>query len=233
MLRARSFGVAAVPGSTRRLAALSFLGFAAGFALLPAAPARAATAFFGIDPYHSQAIILVDHFGVSRSGGIFGGLTGSIEFDPEKNSNWSIDVTIPVFSFISTHPPRTDAVKSEQFLDAGNYPDIKFKATKVETKDGARLAKGEMTIRGVTKEVSVPMTLRGPRPDPLGSVRVGLEGEVVVSRADFGIPFDRTMADGAPVIGDAVTILFQVEAIRAGKGIAKNPIQPPAETTDE
>lgn len=188
---------------------------------LSAAPALAVATLYGVDPYHSQIILLVDHFGVARSGGMIGGLGGTIEFDPNEGDEWKIDVTIPVFNFISTHGPRTEAVKGDQFLDATNHPEIKFSCTKMEKKDDAFVATGDLMIRGVTKEVTFPLVLRGPRPDPLGQVRLGLEGELVVSRSAFGLPFNRKMPDDTPSIGDEVTILFQIEAIKAHSGTRK------------
>jgi len=181
--------------------------------------ARAEIQSFPIDPYHSQAIILVSHFGVSRMGGLLGGLTGTIEVDTETMDSWSMSVTIPVASFISTHPPRTEAVKGELLLDAANHPEIHFGCQSVEKKGEEYLANGTMTIRGVAKDVSFPMVVRGPRPDPFGNQRIGLEGKLTVNRSDFGIPFDRKLPNGDPVLGDEVEIQFQVEALRGTKGI--------------
>lgn len=210
------------PARSRTRAAAAAAAFAAlTFSFLPS-PAEAKVVMFGIDPYHSQAIILVDHFAVSHQGGMFGKLTGTIHMDAEKRSDWDIDVVIPVFEFVSTHAPRTEAVKGEQFLDAASYPEMRFRCKKVDAaEDGSLTATGEMTIRGVTKEVSFPLTMRGPTADPIGGVRIGIEGDFVVKRSDFGIPFNRTAPGGEPVIGEDVRIMFQVEAIREGSRAKK------------
>jgi polyisoprenoid-binding protein YceI len=181
--------------------------------------ARAEIQSFPIDPYHSQAIVLVSHYGITRMGGLLGGLTGTIEVDPETMGSWSMNVTIPVASFISTHPPRTEAVKGDLILDVANHPEIHFACQSVEKRENDFLAAGTITIRGVAKDVSFPMVVRGPRADPFGNQRTGLEGKLTVNRKDFGIPFDRKLPNGDPVLGDEVEIQFQVEALRGTSGV--------------
>jgi polyisoprenoid-binding protein YceI len=181
-----------------------------------ASPAEGVMTKFHVDPYHSQAIILVDHFGVSRMGGMFGQLSGTIDVDPTEWTGWNMEVTIPVFEFISTHPPRTDAVKGPNFLDAANHPEIKFACKSAEKKGDAFIAAGTLTIRGITKEVSFPLVVRGPLTDPIGKRRIGFEGELIVSRRDFGMEFDRRLPNGDPTIGNDVTIMLQVEALQEG-----------------
>jgi polyisoprenoid-binding protein YceI len=188
------------------------------FVFLVATPTQGATSTFPLDPYHSQAIILVDHFGVSRMGGLMGGLLGGIDIDPETMSISKIDITIPVDSFVSTHPPRTNAVKGELLLDAANHPEIHFASSKIEKREKDQVATGTITIRGISKEVTFPMLVRGPQVDPFGVPRVGFEGELTVSRKDFEIAFDRKLPDGSPVLGDEVSIQFQVEALKGAPG---------------
>jgi polyisoprenoid-binding protein YceI len=146
-------------------------------------------------------------------------MTGTIEVDTESMGDWSMNVKIPVATFISTHPPRTEAVKGELILDAANHPEIEFSCKSVEKREKDYLATGSITIRGVSKDVSFPMILRGPRVDPFGNTRIGLDGELTVSRQDFGIPFDRKLPNGDPVLGDDVDIQFQVEALRGSSGV--------------
>ncbi|HET9886450.1 MAG TPA: YceI family protein [bacterium] len=183
---------------------------------------RAEIQSFNIDPYYSQAIILVPHYEVCRTGGMFGGLTGTIEFDTTTMTDWAMDVTIPVATFISTHGPRTDAVKGPQLLDAPTYPEIHFSCKSVEKKGEEYVAKGTITICNTPKEVTFPMTFKGPKIDPFGNSRIGLDGSFQVNRQDFGLPFDRKLPGGGAAVGDMVDIQFQVEGIRGTKG-AKAP----------
>jgi polyisoprenoid-binding protein YceI len=180
---------------------------------------RAEIQSFLIDPYYSQAILLVPHYEVCRTGGLLGGFTGTIEVDTEKMSDWSMDVTIPVSTFVSTHPPRTEAVKGDLLLNAAVYPEIRFSCKTVEKKGQEYVATGKITICGVTKDVTFPMTVMGPLSDPFGNTRIGLDGKFTVDRQDFGLPFDRKMPSGGPVVGNEVEIQFQVEGIRGTRGI--------------
>ena len=128
-----------------RLAGFSMVIFALSFA---PKTGRAEIQSFLIDPYYSEAIILVPHYEISRTGGLLGGFTGTIEFDTESMGDWSMDVTIPVSTFISTHPPRTDAVKGPQLLDEATYPEIKFSCKSVQKKGDEYMAKGTITRSG-------------------------------------------------------------------------------------
>jgi polyisoprenoid-binding protein YceI len=178
---------------------------------------RAEIQSFLIDPYYSQAILLVPHYEVCRTGGLLGGFTGTIEVDTEKMSDWSMSVTIPVSTFVSTHPPRTEAVKGAQLLNAEVYPEIHFNCKAVEKKGEEYVATGKITICDVTKDVTFPMTVKGPTSDPFGNIRIGLDGKFTVNRQDFGLPFNRKMPSGGPVVGDEVEIQFQVEGARGSR----------------
>jgi len=197
-------------------------GFPMAILALSFAPqtGRAEIQSFLIDPYYSQAIILVPHYEVSRTGGMLGGFSGTIEYDTESMADWSMDVTIPVSTFISTHPPRTDAVKGAQLLDEANYPEIHFSCKSVQKKgnENEYVAKGTITICNVAKEVTFPMTVKGPKVDPFGNTRIGLDGALAVNRQDFGLPFDRKLPSGGAIVGDTVDIQFQVEGIRGTRG---------------
>jgi polyisoprenoid-binding protein YceI len=184
--------------------------------------ARSDPAQYYVDGYHSQAIVFVDHYGIARIGGMFGKLDGTIDVDPEGWTNWSIDVRIPVFEFMATHEPREDAVKGPLLLDAANHPEIKFACKQVEKKGDELVANGSLTIRGTTKDVSFPIVARGPAVDPFGATRIGVEAEMTVKRSDFGIPFDRKLPNGQPVLSDDVTIMLQIEATKEG-GMLKKP----------
>jgi polyisoprenoid-binding protein YceI len=198
-----------------RLAGFSLAAFTLLFA---PQTGRAEIQSFLIDPYYSQAILLVPHYEISRTGGMLGGFTGTIEFDTETMADWTMDVTIPVSTFISTHPPRTDAVKGPQLLDAPTYPEIHFSCKSVQKKGDEYMAKGTITICNVPKEVTFPMTVKGPKIDPFGNSRIGLDGSFTVNRQDFGLPFDRKLPGGGPIVGDNVDIQFQVEGIRGTRG---------------
>src|SRR4030095_12959201 len=168
---------------------------------------------------------------ICRTGGMLGGFTGTIEFDTATMADWTMDVTIPVSTFISTHPPGTDAVKGPQLLDGATYPEIHFSCKSVQKKGDEYLAKGTITICNTPKEVTFPMIVKGPKFDPVGNSRIALDGSFQVNRQDFGLPFDRKLPNGEPIVGDMVDIQFQVEGIRGTKG-TKAPDMDPESAPD-
>jgi polyisoprenoid-binding protein YceI len=215
------------PVAIRPSAASLLASAALALTLVPAA--RAAVTEYHLDPYHSEASVLVEHYGVSHLGGTFAKVDGTVSVDTKDWSGWAIDVSIPVFEFMASHPPRAEAVKGPMLLDAKTWPTMTFKSTKVEKKGDQYVATGAMTIRDVTKEISFPITARGPVSDPFGHERIGIEGEMIVKRSDFGLPFDRKMRDGSPVLGDEVSITLHVEGVKGG-GITKKPEDKPVAT---
>ena len=183
-----------------------------------AAAAFAATDKFEIDPTHSQAGFTVRHF-FSRVPGRFNELSGTIQFDPKNLAASSVEVTIPVSS-INTENDRRDAhLKSPDFFDAANFPNLTFKSTKVVPgKDGKFQIEGDLTMRGVTKKVVLDATSLGSGPVGSGDrieTRAGWEAVTTVNRKDYGISWNKTLDQGGTLLGDDVTITLQVEAIKA------------------
>lgn len=185
---------------------------AAGAVLVLAAPGTAAEKY-EIDPGHVQINLTAQHFGLIQLGGFFGDVTGTVMYD-EDPAVCSFEVRIGTDSFVASHPARQDAVKSEFFLDTENHPEITFVSKKLAAADDGHHLTGDLTIRGSTHEVTFPVMLHGPRPDPFGNSRMGIEGSLVVNRQDYGIAFDRKMPDDTPFVGNDVTITILVEATR-------------------
>ena len=161
-------------------------------------PAANAAETYVLDSGHSDVHFSSLHFGVAYLGGMFMEVSGSLELDPEDLTKSSVQITMKTATLATTNQERTDAVLSQFFLDAPKYPEITFASTKLEESDGGLTLTGNLTICAVTKEVSFPFTMRGPRPDPFGVSRVGVEGKMTLNRQDFGVTFDRKMKDGTP-----------------------------------
>src|SRR6185369_4317390 len=108
---------------------------------------------------------------------------------------------------------RDDHLRTADFFDAAKFPTITFKTTKVEKKDGQVTLVGDMTMRGVKKEVRLPVTMSGPVKDQQGNMRVGLEGKLTLNRKDFGINYNAVLENGAAMVGEEVAIEIDVEAV--------------------
>ena len=104
--------------------------------------------------------------------------------------------------------------KSADFFAADDYPEITFASTRVEKKDDGYVLIGNLTMRGVTKEVTLPFRITGRVVDPLGQPRIGFEAQLRINRQDFGVSYDRTMDNGGLVVGNQVNIELVGEACR-------------------
>ena len=165
---------------------------------------------FQLDSSHAQVGFRVQHFGVSYLRGWFGDVTGTLEFS-ENPSKMSVEVLIKSGSLITSFPTRTEHALSDNFLGAEEFPEITFKSTKIEKKNDTLVVTGDLTIRGTTKQVTFPFTTLGPRPGPFGNTRFGATGTLEIDRLEFGVPFNRNMEDGVPMVGVMVEIDLSVE----------------------
>ena len=182
-----------------------FLAVAALVAMM-STPALAATSTWNLDPFHSNAQFFVKHLGISTVQGDFTKVTGTVMLDDQDITKSSVSVTIDVNSIDTRVQRRDDDLKSEHFLNAAQFPTITFQSTKV-TKSGDNTLKvtGNLTIRGVTKEVTLDVTGPTAPISAMGSQRRGASATTKVNRQDFGVSADPGM------VGDDVTILIDLE----------------------
>jgi polyisoprenoid-binding protein YceI len=177
------------------------------FALL-AAPVLAADTY-EVDPVHSTVVFKVAHLGVSNVHGRFNEVTGTVALDEAKPALSSIDIQIKVESIDTNSAKRDQHLKSPDFFNAKQFPVIAFKSKEVK-KVGEKLydAKGDLTLHGVTREVTIRFRRIGEGKDPWGGYRSGGEATFTIKRSDFGMKF---MLEG---VGDEVQISVGLEGIR-------------------
>jgi polyisoprenoid-binding protein YceI len=169
-----------------------------------------------IDPAHSSANFAVRHMMVSNVHGTFGAMKGVIEYDGKSLSSLKADATIDTTT-ITTHNDRRDThLKSADFFDVQKYPEITFKSKKAEAAGAGKFKlTGDLTIRGVTKEVV--LEVEGPTP-PLvaqGRTRVGASATTKINRQEYGVSWNRNIDGGGYVVGDEITITLELELIKA------------------
>lgn len=185
---------------------------ATGLVLAAAPMARAAT--YDIDVSHSSMGFGVKHMVVTTTRGTFADFSGSFDYDPADPASLRASVKIQVASIDTDNAKRDDHLRGSDFFDAPNHPEIVFESTRAEqTEDGVTLY-GNLTMRGVTKEIAIPLTVTGPVTDPWQKVRVGLEGKTRVNRQDWGISWSKAMDNGGLVVDDYVTLDIVVEGIQ-------------------
>src|ERR1700730_7057054 len=133
---------------------LARLAITAGLAAVLSLPASAATSTWQMDPMHTAAQFSVRHLAISTVRGGFSKVTGTVVFDDKDVSKSSVDVTIDVSTVDTREPNRDKDLMSDHFFDVANYPTMTFKSKKVEQAGSGKLKiTGDLTIRGVTKEV--------------------------------------------------------------------------------
>jgi polyisoprenoid-binding protein YceI len=174
------------------------------------------TGKYVIDPVHSRIGFAVRHAMVSKIRGTFNEFDGSGFFDADVPSNSRVQLTIKADSIDTRNADRDAHLRTNDFFDMDNHPEITFTSTSVEAAgDDAFLVTGDLTVRGVTHPVTLDFEFTGAATDPFGNNRVGFEGKAEVNRKDWGINWNATLDAGGVMIGDKVTLDFDVSAIRS------------------
>lgn len=168
---------------------------------------------FQFDPAHSEISFTVRHLMINKVRGQFNTFTGEIYYDRNDITKSSVKVTIEAASIDTDNERRDNHLRSQDFLYVEKYPKITFVSKKIVKKDNGYVAVGDLTIRGVTKEVEVPFTLVGEIKDPWGNQRIGVEGSLVINRQDFGVSWNNVMDNGGLVVANEVNIEFNIEAV--------------------
>jgi polyisoprenoid-binding protein YceI len=181
-------------------------------ALAHAAPAAAAPARYRLDPEHLSIGFLVGHIGYADVLGQFLRAEGSFVLDEEARSVTEIEVTIDAASVFSNHAARDEHVRKADFLDVARFPSITFVGTGARaTGPSTGTIEGNLTIRGVTRPVTLDVTLNKTGPYPFGENYVaGVSARTSIRRSEFGM----TYAVENGWVGDEVQVIIELEAIR-------------------
>ena len=185
------------------------------------AKAKSAIQVWQIDPGHTNAQFAVRHLMISTVRGRFGAVSGTVTIDESNPARSTADVTIDVNSIDSREPQRDAHLKSADFFDAARWPAMTFQGRRVEgdPKKKFRLI-GDLTIKGVTREVVLEVESQGRGPDPWGNYRAGFEAKATLDRRDFGLVWNLVLETGGFVVGDEVKITIDVELIRKAEPAA-------------
>jgi polyisoprenoid-binding protein YceI len=185
----------------------------------PAAPAPAAAPSpntWEIDANHTTAAFTVKHMMVTNVTGTFGKVAGKINYDGKDVTTISADVAIEATSINTNNEKRDNHLRSPDFFDATNNPQITFKSKKAVkgTTPGTFKLIGDLTIRGVTKEVT--LDVEGPtQPLNAGAVtKIGATATTTINRHDYGVKWNRMIEAGGVTVGDMVKITIDIEANR-------------------
>jgi polyisoprenoid-binding protein YceI len=169
-----------------------------------------------IDPLHSSAQFSVRHMMISTVRGQFGGVKGTMTYDPKNPVASSVEATIDCAT-VNTGTPKRDAdLKTAEFFDVKRYPVMKFKSRKVAIAGADKLrVTGDLTINAITRQVVLEVDgPTAPIRDTEGRVKIGVSGLAKISRKEFGIRYNPIMETGGVAVSDEVTINLDIELIR-------------------
>jgi polyisoprenoid-binding protein YceI len=181
-------------------------GLLIGLTALAAPLARADD--YKADPVHSFVVFDVHHLGAGYVYGTFGGPEGAVTFDPADLTKMALDLSVDVDSLDTRNGNRDKDLKGPDFFDAKQFPKLTFKSTAVKkTGDNTIDLTGDLTVKGVTKSITVPIEYTGTGKGMQGETRVGLRADFKINRADFNMT-----ADPEPIVGNEIHIIVAIEA---------------------
>jgi polyisoprenoid-binding protein YceI len=172
---------------------------------------------YKIDPMHSIIGFAIRHLEINWVEGRFKDFNGVIRYDDADITKSSVEFTAKIESIDTGVAPRDKHLRTADFFDAEKYPEMTFKSTSVERKGKDHyVLQGDLTLKGVTKQVALPFTLTGAIKDPWGNTRFGINAQAKINRRDYGITWGKPMESGGLDVGNEVTINLQLEAVKPG-----------------
>jgi polyisoprenoid-binding protein YceI len=178
---------------------------------------RQLTGTYVLDQAHSRIGFVARHAMVTKVRGSFDEFQGTIVLDGTDPTASTAQVTVEVASVDTRNAQRDAHLRTNDFFDAPTYPQITFTSTAVEQIDGAQFAvTGDLTIKDVTRSITIPLEYQGSAVDPYGNLRIGFEGSVSVDRRDWGINFNAALETGGVLVSNQVTLEFEISAVKTG-----------------
>jgi polyisoprenoid-binding protein YceI len=170
---------------------------------------------FTLDPAHTTVSFVARHLMVSKVRGSFTDVSGAITIADEPLSS-SVNVVIGAASITTGSPDRDQHLRSSDFLDLDNHPEITFRSTKLVSRSGTEFAlAGDLTIRGVTREVELEVEFDGAAVSPWGKEVIAFSATAEIDREEFGITWNAALETGGVLVGHKVKIDINAEATRA------------------
>lgn len=172
------------------------------------------TGTWSVDPAHSRIGFAVKHMGIATVRGEFADFEGTLEIGDDLSTATAFG-TVKSASVDTSEPQRDEHLRSADFFDVAEHPEIRFQSTAIEPldEDEFRIT-GQLTIHGVTKEVVLHAEVQGTDTDPWGNERVGLEVTGQLSRGEYGMQFNQLLGSGNVLVGDKVNLALDISAVK-------------------
>jgi polyisoprenoid-binding protein YceI len=170
---------------------------------------------YTLDPAHSRLGFSARHAMVATVRGQFNEFTGTAHVDTAIPANSKVEVSIVANSISTGNEQRDGHLLSADFFESEQFPNITFTSTDV-TRDGDDWTiTGDLTVKGVTKPISVPFEFTGSATDPMGNTRIGFEGAATLLRKDWGLTWNAALETGGVLVSDKIKLQFDISAIKS------------------
>jgi polyisoprenoid-binding protein YceI len=170
---------------------------------------------WSIDPAHSHVEFAVKHLMISTVKGRFGVVRGTVRLDDSNPARGQAEIEIDADSIDTREPKRDAHLRSADFFDVETFPSITFRSARIADATGDRFKLiGDLTIHGVTREVTLDVTAEGRGKDPWGGERAGFSAATKIKRSEFGLTWNQALETGGFVVGDDIKISLDVEVVK-------------------
>ena len=174
-----------------------------------------------VDPMHTQVEFAAKHMGIMTVKGHFTGVRAAINFTEDDFSASSVEATIDAGTLTTNDERRDTHLKSADFLNVEQFPTIAFRSTRIAhaAHDRYKMT-GDLTIRGVTRPVTLDVVYSGQGKDPMGNVHAGFSADTTINRKDWGLTWNVALETGGLLVGEDVKLALEVEAVKAAETAA-------------
>lgn len=168
-----------------------------------------------IDKVHSNVGFSVRHLVITKVLGKFNEFAGQVEFDGKNVEGGSVEITIQMTSIDTDNQKRDDHLKGTDFFNVEEFPEMTFKSNKVIKGNDANFKIiGDLTIKGISKEVTLDAEFNGSLAGPWGGTRAGFSATTTINRQDFDMKWSKALEAGGLIVGDEVTIILELELVK-------------------
>lgn len=168
-----------------------------------------------IDSSHSSVHFSVRHLVIAKVRGTFGRWSGTVQAPDGDFSKATVNVTIDASSIDTGVEDRDAHLKSADFFDAANFPELRFAGKRVQPRSLSEIdVIGDLTIKGITREVVLRVEQHGQAKDPWGNVRAAFSAKTSIDRKDFGLAWNQVLESGGLMVGDRIEIEADIEAVK-------------------
>ena len=166
-----------------------------------------------IDPAHTNVSFITRHLMLAKVRGGFRDFAGTFHVGEAPEDSW-VEITIDAASIDTGLPVRDDHLRSPDFLDVRNHPHLSFRSTRLERQDeGSFKMTGDLTIRGVTRPVTLDLHYLGAARDPCGTLKAAFEAKAQINREDFGLTWNRALESGGLLVDRHVNLEIEAQAV--------------------